>query len=355
MKSGFARVFTSAEFDEIPIADGGEGTLDALVNATGGRTIDCTVAGPAGEPVQAAYGVLSDGRTAVVELARASGLALVPQGRNDALAATTYGTGELISAAIDAGFRRIILALGGSATSDGGCGALSALGAKFLDASGTALPRGGAALAALKSIDTAELARKLAGVSIDVASDVQNPLCGPQGAAAVYGPQKGASPDQVRHLDAALANFGAVCASLNGTDMQAVPGAGAAGGTGGGFLALAGARLCPGADLVLDAIGFDRRLKGASLLVTGEGRLDRQTLAGKAPYAAALRARSLGVPVVAVAGSLHCSGDDLERLGLATACSIIPAPMPLPEAMSKAAQLTADAAERLALALQLQF
>jgi glycerate kinase len=348
---GLARAFPDAEFDVVPVADGGDGTADVLVDALGGKLVTCDVQGPDGKTVAATYGSLP-GTRAVIELARASGLALIAPGMNDPLTATTYGTGQLIAAAIDAGAKNIILAIGGSATNDGGSGALVALGALFSDAAGKPMAPGGAALARLADIDLDPLADRLRGISFDIASDVANPLCGPNGASAIYGPQKGADPSEVRILDAALAHFADIVERVIGARLRDVPGAGAAGGAGFGFMALAGARLRPGAELVLEALGFDRRLDGADMIVTGEGRLDRQTLAGKAPYAVARAGRRRGIPVVAVVGSLGCSADVFEEIGLSTAVSIINEPMTLAEATLRAAPLTEDAAERLGRALR---
>lgn len=334
----------------VPVADGGDGTLDAMVAALHGRESEITVTGPDGKPVQASYGLMQAGESetiAVVEMARASGLALLPTGTNDPMTATTYGTGQLIAAALNAGARRMIVAIGGSATNDGGTGALRALGARFLDANAEELPRGGAALARLRHIDTGDLDARLTGATIEIACDVSNPLIGPNGASAVYGPQKGASPAQVRDLDAALTQFAIVAAKTTGADVRDVPGAGAAGGFGGGFLALAGARLRPGAELVLEAIGFERRLDFADLIVTGEGRLDKQTLSGKAPFAVAQAARSRGIPVVAIAGTVWLRADELESAGIAKAVAIEPPGMRTKEAMDRASELTERAAYEL--------
>lgn len=351
---GFARALPSAQLDLVPVADGGDGTAQTLTESLGGRMISQTVRGPDGNPVKAAFGLLTGDRVAVVELAQASGLASVPAGRNDPLTATSYGTGELISAAIDAGARRVIVGIGGSATTDGGAGALSALGAAFIDEAGKQLPPGGAALSRLSRIDLSALEKRLHGVVIEIASDVHNPLCGNSGAAAVYGPQKGASPQDVRLLDGALAKFADVIAVVAGVDVRDVPGAGAAGGAGAGFMALARATLRPGAQLVLEVLDFPRHLAGAGLVVTGEGRLDRQTLSGKAPYAVAQAAKEHGVPAVAIAGSVNCSSDDLERAGIALAMSIVPGPMTVDQAMLRAAELLANSSETLARALALR-
>lgn len=348
---GLARAFLGAKIDVVPVADGGDGTADVLVHALGGKLVTAEVMGPDGVTVSATYGSLPEAR-AVIELASASGLALIAPGKNDPLTATTYGTGQLIADAIDAGAKKIILAIGGSATNDGGSGALAALGARFTDAAGKPLAPGGAALADLAGIDTDPLAARLRGISIDIASDVANPLCGPDGASAIYGPQKGASPQEVQRLDAALAHYADIVERSIGTRVRDVPGAGAAGGVGFGFMALAGARLRPGADLIFEALAFDHRLEGADLVVTGEGRIDRQTLAGKAPYAVAQAGRRRGIPVVAVAGSLGCTSDVLEEIGLSSAVCILNEPMTIAEATLRAAPLTEDAAERLGRAMR---
>jgi glycerate kinase len=348
--AGLRRWLPDAQLDIVPVADGGDGTAQTIVAALGGRFVPVTVTGPDGRPVKAAYGLIGES-TAVIELAQASGLALVGTGRNDPMTATTAGTGELMAAAIDAGARRIILAIGGSATNDAGSGALAALGAGFFDADGKRLEPGGAALARLHRIDTSALEHRLRGVTIEIASDVANPLCGPSGASAVYGPQKGASPAQVRALDAALRNFAAVVRETAGVDVADVPGAGAAGGVGGGFLGLAHATLRPGAHLVLELVDFSKHLEGSVLVVTGEGKLDRQTLSGKAPYAVAQAAKQKGIPTVALAGSVECSPQELDEAGICAALSIVPGPMSLDDAMRNAEKLLANAAEVLARTL----
>ena len=352
IRDGLLRVWPTADIEVVPVADGGDGTADAILGAVGGKKIERDVTGPDGRPVKASFALLSPGDSAVVEMAQARGLALLPAGSNDPLTATTFGTGELIGAAIDAGARRVILAVGGSATNDAGAGALGALGARFLDACGAELPRGGAALGHLAKIDDAALRARVRDVAIDIASDVDNPLIGPKGASAVYAPQKGASPDDVRILDAALTRFADVAAQTTGADIRDVPGAGAAGGIAGGFMALVGAKLERGAKLVFDAIGFERRLDDAVLVVTGEGKLDRQSLAGKAPYAVAQAAKRRGIPAAAVAGAVDLRGDDLEQMGLVAVESLMSAGITRDQAMHEGPALTAGAAERLARSLQ---
>ena len=348
IEQGFRREYPDAAFVVIPVADGGDGTMDALIAATRGRRVARRVTGPDGRPVEGAFGLLGGSAGAVVELAQASGLALLAAGSNDPRTATTFGTGELIGAALDEGARRIVVGIGGSATNDGGSGALAALGAGFLDADGQPLGRGGADLARLARIDIVDLRSRLAGSTIEVATDVRNPLCGPNGASAIYGPQKGADPQMVRQLDAALAHFADIAAAVTGVDARSVPGTGAAGGFGFGFLTFAGAALRDGAELVLSVVGFERRLDGASLVVTGEGRLDRQTLSGKSPYAVAQAARKRGIPAIVVAGAIDCSKDDLDRMGFADAIAATPSSMGLAEGMAQAERLTVEAAAQLA-------
>ncbi|MDX6647458.1 MAG: glycerate 2-kinase [Miltoncostaeaceae bacterium] len=318
-----------------PVADGGEGTLEALVAAAGGRERTFEVGDPLGRPVRAALGLLPGG-TAVVELARASGYERLAADERDPEATTTFGTGELIRAALDLGARRIVVGLGGSATTDGGLGLARALGVRALDAEGRELPGRGADLARVADIDRSGLDPRLEGVLIDVACDVDNPFHGPDGAARVFAPQKGADAAAVERLDAGLASLAAVIAAATGVDLQALPGAGAAGGAAGGLAALLGARLTPGAPLVLDAIGFAGRLDGAHVCVTGEGRLDGQSAAGKAPAAVAAACRQAGVPCVALCGEVALLPGLVRRLGFAAALPIGRELRPLPEALAAA-------------------
>jgi len=298
IERGVRTVFPAAEVVKVPIADGGEGTVDALVVATSGRTMETTVHGPLGESVAARWGVLGGGTTAVIEMAAASGLPLVPPGKRDPRVTSTRGTGELLRAALDAGLRHLVIGIGGSATNDGGAGLARALGARFLDAAGRELPDGGAALARLARIELEGLDPRLGEATILVACDVDNPLTGPRGASAVYGPQKGATPSRVRELDAALARYGDIARAATGRDVAALPGAGAAGGLGAGLLYFTPAQLRPGVEIVLEITGFDARVRHADLVITGEGRTDFQTAMGKAPVGVAAAARRHGVPVI---------------------------------------------------------
>jgi glycerate kinase len=284
--------------------------------------------------------------TAVIEMAAAAGLPLVPPEWRDPRITTTFGVGQLMRAALDAGCARILIGIGGSATNDGGAGMAQALGARLLDADGNDLPHGGAALARLARIDTSSLDARLAQTSVRVACDVTNPLAGPEGASAVYGPQKGATPEMVAELDAALAHYAEVVQRDLGADVASVPGAGAAGGLGAGLLAFAQAELVPGAQLVFEALRFDERIRGADLIFTAEGRLDAQTAYGKAVGAVAAAGQRQGVPVVALAGAVAMDDAALRRLGLAAALPLARGPLTLEESMAHAAYLTRDATLR---------
>lgn len=338
MRQGVLDALPDAEVLALPMADGGEGTTEALVAGTGGRLVPHVVTGPLGEPVEAAWGLLGDGETAVIEMAAASGLLLVPPDRRDPKVTTTYGTGELIRAALDRGVRRIVVGIGGSATNDGGVGMVQALGGRFLKADGSEVGRGGAALLDLERIDLSGLDPRLAEVELLVACDVDNPLTGPRGAAAVYGPQKGATPEDVVLLDRALTRMADVMARDLGRDVRERPGAGAAGGLGAGFLGFLGARLRPGIEVVIEATGLEQQLAGAGLVISGEGRTDGQTLAGKVPLGVARAAARYGVPVVVISGAVTADADALLEQGIHALLSIAPGPVTLDEAMARAGE-----------------
>ena len=357
--TGIRQVLPDADILVVPVADGGEGTTRALVAATGGRLIPVFVTGPLGEPVGAEYGILGSGpKTAVLEMASASGLPLVPAGRRDPRVATTFGTGELLRAALDAGAEDILVGIGGSATNDGGAGMAQALGYRLLDANGEDLPPGGAALIHLHHIDATGRDPRLDTVRLRVACDVSNPLCGPTGASAIYGPQKGATPEMVAELDAALAHYAAVLQRDLGSDVANVPGAGAAGGLGVGLLAFTHAELVPGARVVFDALEFARRVAGADLVFTAEGQLDSQTAYGKAPGAVAAAARQAGARTIALVGGVLADDAELAALGIDAAVPIPDGPMTLETAMGDARRLVTTAAARamrlIALGLSLR-
>ncbi len=343
MEQGVKRVFPDTETVLAPVADGGDGTLETLVEATEGDIRSATVTGPIGEPVEAEWGALGDGETAMIEMARTSGLALLSLDERDPLRATTYGLGEIIREALDAGFRSFIVGIGGSATNDGGAGMAQALGVRLLDESGNDLPPGGAALADLRKIDTSGLDARAAASQFSVACDVSNPLTGPEGASAVYGPQKGATPELVEQLDGALGNFAEVVERDIGRSINDVPGSGAAGGLGGGMMAFLDGSLRAGVDIVLDQVGLNEQLEGADLVITGEGQLDFQTVYHKAPIGVAWRAKERGIPVIAISGSLGQGFEDVHPEGIDAVASIVSAPMSLDEASARASELIADA------------
>ena len=347
MAEGVARV-GAFETVRLPLADGGDGTLETLVEATGGRLHSVVVRDPLGRPVTAAWGRLGGQQsdTAVIEMAQASGLRLLGPQEFDPRHASTFGTGELMLHALEAGCRRLLVGIGGSATNDGGAGMAQALGFRLLDAAGRELPSGGSALAHLVRIEI-DSARFPPGLEVIVACDVDNPLCGPEGAAAVYGPQKGATPADVIELDAALAHYAAVLHRTFGRSVAEAAGAGAAGGLGAGLLAFCTARLQPGTEMVLEATGFDTQLESCNLVLTGEGRIDGQTSRGKVVVGVARRAREKGVPVVALAGSVEEGAEaQLRPEGLTAALSIVNGPLSVEEAMRGGYRLLCDAAER---------
>jgi glycerate kinase len=352
MAAGVRLALPDAEIAIIPVADGGEGTVRALVAVTGGRLLHTRVTGPLGGMVEAEWGLLGADagapaeKTAVIEMAAAAGLPLVPPERRDPRIATTRGVGELLRAALNAGCERILIGIGGSATNDGGAGMAQALSARLLDAAGNELPPGGAALMRLARIDASGMDARLAGTQVQVACDVTNPLYGPEGASAVYGPQKGATPEMVRALDAALAHYAEILKRDLGADVAEIPGAGAAGGLGAGLLAFAHAELIPGARLVFAALRFEERIAGADLIFTAEGRLDAQTAYGKAVGAVAAAGQRQGVPVVALAGAVAMDDAALRALGLAAALPLPDGPLTLEESMARAAELTRDATLR---------
>ena len=341
---GLRRALPDVATVVLPVADGGEGTVDAALGA-GYEPRRVGVTGPTGETVEALFALR--GRDAVAEMAEASGLRRLPGGVPAPLTATTRGTGELVLAVLDAAAGRLVLGIGGSATTDGGAGMAQALGARLLDRAGRELPPGGAALRDLDRLDTSGLDPRLAGLEVVVASDVDNPLTGPRGAAAVYGPQKGATPADVAVLDAGLTRWAEVLRRDLGADVADRPGAGAAGGLGAGCLALLGARLVPGIDLLLDVVGFADAVAGADLVVTGEGSLDDQSLSGKAPMGVAAAARAAGVPVVALVGRLQVEPDRLRAAGIAEARAILEIEPDVGRAQAEARVLLSRLAEEL--------
>ncbi len=343
---GVQAVYPDAEIAIVPIADGGEGTVQALVDATGGTLIQRTVTGPLGEPVVAFFGILGDSHTAAIEMAASSGLPLVPPERRNPRITTTYGVGELIHAALEYGCRHFIIGIGGSATNDGGAGMAQALGAKLTTDAGNEIERGGSALSTLAHITTDSMDARLHECTFAVACDVTNPLCGPEGASAVYGPQKGATPEMVAELDAALAHYAQIIEQDLHISVKDLPGAGAAGGLGAGLIAFLHAELRPGAQIVLEAVHLDEQLRTADLVITAEGQLDEQTAYGKSVGAVASMAKRYALPVLALAGSLGKHYRAVYDLGVDAVVALPPGPLTLEYAMEHAAELTSDATER---------
>ncbi len=353
VEAGFRQVFPDADYVLVPVADGGEGTVDAMVAATGGRKETVTVSGPLGEPVEAFYGLTGDGDTAVIEMAAASGLALVPPDRRNPLLTNSRGTGELIRAALDAGARRFILGIGGSATNDGGAGMVQALGVRLLDLEGRELDGSGGDLARLERIDVSALDPRLAECRIEVACDVDNPLTGARGASAVFGPQKGATPEMVQALDANLARFARIVERDLGVAVDAVPGAGAAGGMGAAMLAFFGATLKPGIEIVTAAVDLDAHVRDADLVITGEGRIDFQTVHGKTPIGVARVAKRHGKPVIGIAGSLGAEVGVVHAHGIDAVFSVLGKPCTLDEALRDAAANVELTARNVAAVLRI--
>jgi len=350
LKAGLPRVHTI----KIPIADGGDGTLHALVHATGGKLLKARIHDPLGRPITATWGLSGDRTTAILEMATASGLALLKPAERNPLITRTDGTGELLRHALDRGVKKILLGIGGSATNDAGTGAARALGARFLDNRNRDLPPGGGALAGLHRIDLSHLDPRLATTDIEVACDVTNPLTGPRGASRIYGPQKGATPAMVRHLDAALRNFAHILRRDHHRNIDKIPGAGAAGGMGAGLLAFTPARLRPGINIVLDAVRLRDQLKHADLVITGEGRLDPQTAHGKAPAGVARIAKSLGIPCIALCGSLAPNAHQHLPPGLLAAFSALEEPMDEFALKKRSPAMLTTTAHQLACLLSLQ-
>jgi glycerate kinase len=346
MARGVAAAAPGASIDRVPMADGGEGTVDALVAATGGSYREARVTGPLGESVPARFGILGDGRTAALEMAAASGLVLVPPERRDPLLATTQGTGELLLAALAAGAKRVIVGIGGSATNDGGAGLGQALGFRMLDEQGRELGPGGGSLNRLARIDPSGRRGELNGVEIAVACDVTNPLCGAHGASVVYGPQKGVTPEMVERLDRSLAHFAEIVARDLGVAIKDLPGSGAAGGLGGGLVAFAAGALEPGVDLVIKAVNLRKRLAKADLCLTGEGAIDAQSAFGKTAVGVARLARSLKCPTLALAGRIDQGAEAVLRAGIDAYFSICRGPIGLEEAIAQASVLLERAAEQ---------
>ena len=347
MAGQLRRFFPQAQVKSIPVADGGEGSVEAFLAAAGGERRTRTVTGPFGEPVEAFYGILGDGRTAVIEMAACAGLPLA-EGRLNPERATTYGVGELLLAAKEAGCTKAILGLGGSCTNDGGAGAAVALGAKFTRADGAAFIPTGGTLGEIAALDVSPVAQALQGMELTAMCDIDNPLYGDAGAAAVFAPQKGADAAMVARLDAGLRHLGQVSARCLGRDFSHLPGAGAAGGLGFGMAAFCGAQLRMGIDAVLDAVGFDSLLPGTDVVFTGEGKIDSQSARGKVVSGVAARCRKAGVPVVAVVGQIGQGFEEMYQQGLTAVFSINRAAQPFAESRFHAGENLALTMENIA-------
>ncbi|MGD9332766.1 MAG: glycerate kinase [Desulfobacterales bacterium] len=339
MASGVNQILPDAELTRVPVADGGDGLVDVAIEALGGEPLTVSVTGPRFDPVEATYCRVDALSMATVEMALASGLALLSEDQRDPTQTTTLGTGEVIRAALDLKVHRIAVGIGGSATNDGGIGMATALGVRFLDEAGSPVAPVGAELRRIRRIDMSGRDRRVEKVRIEAVCDVDNPLCGPHGAAHVYGPQKGATPEQAQQLDDGLANLADVIERELGIAVGKLPGSGAAGGLGAGLHAFLGAELRRGVDLVLDLVDLDAKLAGADLVLTGEGQIDFQTAFGKAPAGVAQRAQTAGVPCLAIAGSIGDDLGNLHAIGMDAIFSLTPGPMPLKAAMRDAGPL----------------
>jgi glycerate kinase len=348
IREGILRVMPSAQVEVVPVADGGEGTVQALVDATGGRLVTATVTNPIGEKVEATFGILGDGQTAVIEMAAASGLTLIPPDKRNPWVTTTYGTGELIKAALEHGCRKIIIGIGGSATNDAGAGMAQALGVKLLDEDGNQIGFGGGELGRLRRIDMSGLDKRASEAEFIVACDVDNPLTGERGASYVYAPQKGATPEMLPKLDSNLRHFAEIVRQQLGIDVEHVPGAGAAGGLGAGLMAFLKAKLKRGTEIVFELVKLEEKIASADIVITGEGQIDAQTVFGKTPIGVAKLAKRYGKPVIAIAGSIGEGADSVHSHGIDAIFSIINRPMPLEQAMRNVEALLTSAGEQLA-------
>jgi glycerate 2-kinase len=347
MARGVRNVRSNIEILEVPVADGGDGTLDAMVCATGGEIRVAEVEDPLGRLIRARYGMLGDGQTAVIEMAESSGLRLLTPNERNPLITSTYGLGQLIRAAINGGAKCIIAGIGGSATNDGGAGMAQALGCHLLDSDGKDIGRGGQALLDLHTVNASEVIAEFEHLRVRVACDVNNPLCGPNGAASVFGPQKGATPDMVETLDMGLANMARVLEQSLRINIRDIPGSGAAGGLGGGLVGFLGGVLLNGIDLILDHTGLQKALRGADLVLTGEGAIDVQTAYGKAPVGVAKMAKKTGIPVIALAGILREGFEEIHKHGIDAAFAISQGPADLSFHMENAALLIEKKTEQV--------
>lgn len=352
IERGFSEVFPTAQYVKLPVADGGEGTVEAMVAATHGRIVSVNVMGPLGKQVEGFYGISGDEQSAFIEMAAASGLERVPAALRDPLITTSWGTGELIRHALDAGVKHIIIGIGGSATNDGGAGMVQALGAKLLNAQGESLGQGGGELETLAKIDISELDRRLKACRIEVACDVTNPLTGDEGASAIFGPQKGATPAMIARLDAALAHYAKIIQRDLDIEVLKLAGGGAAGGMGAGLYAFCGAELRRGIEIVTDALHLDEHVADADLVITGEGRIDSQTINGKVPVGVAKVAKRYNKPVIGIAGSLTADVGVVHEHGIDAVFSVIYTVCTLEDALANAGENVRLTARNVAAVLK---
>ncbi len=347
MKEGILKVDPSVKIDISPVADGGDGTLKTMVDVTNGNIIEETVENPLGDEIQAEWGNLGTSQTAVIEMARASGLALLSENEKSALKTTTYGTGQLFKAALDQGIKKFILAIGGSATNDGGAGFASAIGAKLLDKNNKEIHPSGENLSLIDKIDLSNLDQRIKDIEVQVACDVNNPLCGETGASAIFGPQKGASTNDIEILDRNLFHWSKLIKNQMGKDVKDIPGAGAAGGLGAGLMAFVNAELALGADIVLNTLDYDKKLQDIDLVIVGEGQTDKSTQYNKSPVAVSTRAKKLGIPVICISGSLGQGYKECSKQGIDSFFSIVNKPMELEFALNNAYDLISSSTEEI--------
>ncbi|MES4611598.1 MAG: glycerate kinase [Ewingella sp.] len=353
IESGFREIFPDAQYVKLPVADGGEGTVEAMVAATHGKVVKVKVTGPLGEPIEAFFGLSGDSNVAFIEMAAASGLESVPQAKRNPLKTTSFGTGELIRHALDHGVKHCIIGIGGSATNDGGAGMVQALGGKLLDTQGQQIGQGGGALEQLSSIDISELDPRIKDCRFEVACDVTNPLTGKNGASAIFGPQKGATPEMVKQLDGYLAHFAKLIKGSLNIDVDSLPGAGAAGGMGAGLHAFCGAQLRQGIEIVTEALGLEALVKDATLVITGEGRIDSQSINGKVPIGVARVAKRYNKPVIGIGGSLTKDVDVVFDHGLDAVFSVLSSICTLEDALANAAENLHNTARNIAATIKL--
>jgi glycerate 2-kinase len=353
IEAGLKPVFPSAEFVKIPMADGGEGTVNSLVYATGGKVISKLVTGPLGEPIPSFFGILGDGKTAIIEMAAASGLDQVPREKRNPLVTTSFGVGELILEALNYEVEKIIIGLGGSATNDAGVGMLQALGVSFLSNEGIEIGFGGGELGKIRTIDISGLDPRLESIVFEVACDVDTPLIGPKGASAIFGPQKGADPEMVELLDGCLTHFADCIHNALGKDIHYLPGSGAAGGLGGGIVAFLRAELKSGVDIIIEATRLSEHMADANLVITGEGKLDQQTIYGKTPIGVAKIAKQYNLPVIAIAGHLGSDCNIVKKYGIDAHFSIVPGVIELDDAFKNAREYVVRCVENIGTVIRI--